>query len=209
MVHKKPQILFIHGGMTFKNNKDYLKFLKTRKVSLNERITWSKGDLNKKLGKYFHIIRPRMPLQDNAKYNDWKIHFENYFPQLKDNIVLIGTSLGGIFLAKYLSENKFPRKILATYIICAPFDDSLLGEDLAGGFKLKSNLSLLQKNCRNLNMLFAKKDDVVPVSHAKKYRNKLKDANIVIYKHIPGHFAIQKFPEIIKMIKQDLKRIKY
>lgn len=207
MARKKTQIMIIGGGMTFKNNKDYLKFLKTRKVSLNERITWSKGDLDKKLGKYFQIIRPRMPLQDNAKYADWKIHFENYFSQLKNNIILIGTSLGGIFLAKYLSENKFPKKILATYLVCAPFDNTLQGEDLVGGFKLKSNLLLLQKNCKHLNLLFAKKDDVVPVSHAKKYRNKLKDANIVIYKHIPGHFAIQKFPEIVKMLKQDLKRI--
>ena len=207
MTKEKPQILLIHGGMTFKNNKDYLRYLKTRKVSLNERITWSKGDFDKNLGKYFQIIRPRMPLQDNAKYADWKIHFENYFPQLKNNIVLIGNSLGGIFLAKYLSENKFPKKILATYLVCAPFDNTLPGEDLAGGFKLKPNLSRIQKNSPHLNLLFAKKDDVVPVSHAKKYQNKLKNANIIIYKHIPGHFAIQKFPEIVKMIKNDLKRI--
>ncbi len=114
--------------------------------------------------------------------------------------------MGGIFLAKYLSENKFPKKILSVYLICPPFDNTTPGEDLVGGFKLQSNLSLLEKNSKNLNLLFSENDDVVPVFHAKKYKNKLKNANVIIYKHIKGHFKISKFPEIIKMIKEDVKR---
>lgn len=125
----------IHGRMTFKNKKDYLHFLKTRKISIEEKIYWSNGLFKKKLGKNFEIIKPNMPLKDNAKYEEWKIYFERYFPQLENNIILIGSSLGGIFLAKYLSENKFPKKILSTYLICPPFDNSLEGEDLVGGFK--------------------------------------------------------------------------
>ena len=107
---KKIQIFMIHGGMTFKNKKDYLHFLKTRKISIEEKIKWSNEFFKKKLGKDFEIIKPRMPLQDNAKYEEWKIHFEKHFSQLRNNIILIGESLGGIFLAKYLSEHKFPKK---------------------------------------------------------------------------------------------------
>lgn len=141
MTKQKIQIFYIHGGMTFKNKKDYLHFLKNRKVSVDfQKVKWSGNYLDKKLGSNFQIIRPRMPLQDNAKYGDWAIHFERYFSQLKDNIILIGESLGGIFLAKYLSENKFPKKILATYLVCPPFDNTITGEDLVGGFKLKSRL---------------------------------------------------------------------
>ena len=206
MKKKKTQIFIIHGGMTFKNKKDYLHFLKTRKISIEEKIKWSDSYLKEKLGENFEIIKPRMPLQDNAKYNEWKIHFERYFPQLRNNIILIGSSLGGIFLTKYLSENKFPKKILSTYLICPPFDNTLFDEDLAGGFKLKSDLSLIEKNSKNLNLLFSKDDDVVPVTHAKKYEKKLKNANFVIYKSKNGHFKISEFPEIIKMIKYDVKQ---
>ena len=141
----KTQILMIHGGSTFKNRKDYLHSLKTRKISIKRRIFWAGNYINKKLGKNFEIIKPRMPLQDNAKYSEWKIHFERHFPKLRNNIILIGSSLGGIFLAKYLSENKFPKKILSTYLICPPFDDTIPTEDLVGGFKLKSDLSLIEK----------------------------------------------------------------
>ncbi|MEK7088873.1 MAG: hypothetical protein AAB913_01950 [Patescibacteria group bacterium] len=203
---KKTQIFYIHGGMTFKNNKDYLHFLKTREISIDKKERWSDNYLDKELGKSFEIIRPRMPLPDNAKYIDWKIHFERYLPYLRNNIILMGGSLGGIFFAKYLSENKFPKRILATYLICPPFDDTCFHEDLVGGFKLKSNLSLIEKNSKNLTLLFSKDDDDVPVAHAEKYRKKLKNAKIIIYKSKNGHFKISKFPEIVRMIKKHINK---
>jgi len=202
----KTQMFLIHGGMTFKNKGNYLHFLKTRKVLTKERNYWTGDYLKKELGNSFEIIRPRMPLQDNAKYSEWKLHFERHFPQLRDNIILIGSSLGGTFLAKYLSENRFPRKILSTYLLCPPFDNTLIGEELAGGFRLKSDLSLLEKGSKNLYLLFSKDDDVVPISHAEKYRKKLKKANIIIYKSKNGHFKISEFPEIIALIKNDMRR---
>jgi predicted alpha/beta hydrolase family esterase len=134
-----------------------------------------------------------------------KIWFERFIPLLNDNIIFIGSSLGGIFLAQYLSENKFPRKILSVYLVCSPFDDTCIGEDLVGGFKLKSDLSLLEKNCKDITLMFSADDDCVPVDHAEKYRNKLKNSKIIIYKSKNGHFKIPKFPEIVKMIKNDIK----
>ncbi|MBU0707369.1 alpha/beta hydrolase [Patescibacteria group bacterium] len=206
MPKRKTQILYIHGGMTFVNKKDYFSFIKNREVSIDKKIAWNGEYLDKKLGSKFHIIRPRMPLQDNAKYSDWAIHFERFFPKLNNNLILIGESLGGIFLVKYLSENKFPKKILSAYLVCPPYDNTLAGEDLAGGFEPKPDLSLLEKNSKKLTLLFSKNDNVVPISHAKKYSAKLKNANIKIYKHIHGHFQIPAFPEIIEMIKSDIKR---
>ena len=96
--------------------------------------------------------------------------------------------------------------ILSVYLICPPYDNSLPVEDLVGGFSLKPNLSLIEKNSKNLYLLFSKDDDIVPVSHAKKYEKKLKDAKIIVYKNKNGHFKISKFPEIVKMIKNDVKR---
>lgn len=201
----KPQIFYIHGGMTFKNRKDYLKYLKTKKISIHKRVAWHAEYLDKQLGKKFEIIRPRMPLQENALYEDWKIYFERHFPYLRNNIILVGGSLGGIFLAKYLSENKFPKKILSTYLVCPPFDDTCIWEDLVNGFELKNDLSLLEKNSKNLTLLFSKDDDSVPVEHAEKYRAKLQKAKIIIYKSKNGHFNISTFPEIVRMIKNDSK----
>lgn len=202
---KKTQILMIHGGSTFKNKTDYLHFLKSMKVSIKERIKWSDDYLDKKLGKDFEIIRPRMPLAQNAKYREWKILFEKYIPLLRKNTILIGSSLGGIFLAKYLSENKFPRKILSLYLIAPPFDNAIPGEDLVGGFKLKADLSLIEKNSSRVYLLFSGDDKSIPLSHAEKYKKKLRNAKIIIYRNKKGHFKISRFPEIVRMIKRDTK----
>ena len=53
--------------------------------------------------------------------------------------------------------------------------------------------------------MFSTDDNCVPVSHAEKYGKKLKNAKIIIYKSKNGHFKITKFPEIVKMIKNDIK----
>ncbi len=201
----KTQILLIHGGMTFKNRKDYLEYLRTREISFEKKGKWSDEYLNKKLGKDFEIIRPKMPLAEDAKYEDWKIHFERILPFLKNRFILIGNSLGGIFLAQYLSENKLPKKALSVFLVCPPFDRTLSTEDLVGGFKLKSDLSLLEENTKKLRLLFSKDDDVVPVAHAEKYAKKIKNAEIIIYESKNGHFKVPEFPEIVKMIKSDCK----
>jgi len=202
----KIQILIVHGGMTFKNEKDYLHYLKTKKISSKKKIYWSGDYLEKSLGKRFEIITPRMPLQDNAKYRDWKIFFKRYLTLLKGKYILVGSSLGGVFLVKYLSENKLRKKALSVYLVCPPFDNSLPAEDLVGGFKLKSDLSLVEKNCKNLHLLFSKDDDVVPASHADKYKKKFQRAHSIVYKSKGGHFNIAKFPEIVKMIFADVKK---
>ncbi len=197
----KTQIFVIHGGMTFKNKRDYIDWLKNRTISMEKRERWSDGYLEKNLGKEFDIIRPRMPLQDNAKYVDWKIFFERHFPYFRNNIILIGSSLGGIFLAKYLSENKFPKRIRATFMICPPYDNTVEGEDLVGGFKLGRDLSLIEKNSKKTYLMFSRDDSSVPVAHAEKYRKKLKCSEIIIYESKNGHFKISEFPEIVKIIK--------
>jgi hypothetical protein len=191
--------------MTFKSHRDYLDFLKTRKVFIEEKTSWSNDYLKERLGKSFEIIKPYMPSRENSKYSEWKIHFERFFPFFRNNLILIGNSLGGIFLAKYLSENKFPKKIAAVYLIAPPFENTLSGEKLAGGFKLKKNLSVLEKNTPNLTLCFSQDDNVVPISHAKKYREKLNKAKIKTYSNKHGHFRVAKFPEIVAMIKKDIQ----
>ncbi len=202
---KKINVLSIHGGMTFKNEKDYLKYLKTKSVSLDKKVYWSGESFEKDLGSKFQVVSPRMPLQDNAKYRDWKIMFERYLLLMGKKYVLVGNSLGGIFLAKYLSENKLKYKALSVYLVCAPFDNSLPSEDLVGGFVLKGDLSLIEKNCKNLYLMFSDNDDVVPVAHADKYKKKLPNAKILIYKNKNGHFFVPRFPEIARLIKADFK----
>lgn len=190
--------------MTFKKRKEYIHYLKTKDIK--PYVTWSGEWLSKALGKGYEMIRPRMPQSDNAKYEDWKIIFERYLKTLRKDSIVIGSSLGGILLAKYFSEHKPPKRLHSVYMICAPYDNDLPTEDLGGGFALKKDISRIDRCAKQVYMLFSKKDDVVPVSHAYKFAKKLKKTKIIIFPRIKGHFRIRKFPEIVKMIKRDVKK---
>jgi len=102
-------------------------------------------------------------------------------------------------LAKYLSENKFPKKILATFLVSPPYDNKGMNESL-GDFVLPKSLDRLNKQGGKIFIYQSKDDPVVPYSHLGKYKKALPNAIIREFKK-RGHFDQPKFPELIKDIK--------
>lgn len=195
----ETQIVFIDGGNTFENREEYLDFLRERNLSIESSEVWNKTDyLEEKLD--YEVIRVDMPCRENASYEEWEITFEKYLPLVSEKIVFIGLSLGGTFLAKYLSENRISKEIKETYLIAAPFDDDLFNEKLTNGFQIGEDLSLLEENAQKLELMFARDDDVVPVRHADKYRQNLSDPKITVYEDRQGHFQMERFLELVEKI---------
>lgn len=50
---KKIQVLIIHGGMTFKNKKDYINFLKKKRDFFGKKDTLDRGLSRKEIGEKF------------------------------------------------------------------------------------------------------------------------------------------------------------
>ncbi len=119
-----------------------------------------------KLGKKFEVIYPEMPNPDNAKYLEWKIWFEKLFPYLRNDVVLVGHSLGGIFLVKYFSENKFPKRIAATMLVAAPYFDKTR-KDLPKDWILPASLSRFEKQGGRIILYQSKDDKLVSLSSQK------------------------------------------
>ena len=197
----KKQVILIYGGLTFDTHKDYLLFLKNLKIDLNryKRIKWS-DSLRQELGSKFDVLLPKMPNPMNARYSEWKILFKKIAPLLENNVILIGHSLGAMFLVKYLSENKFPKRILATLLVSAPYNNKGIEESL-GDFILPKSLDKLNKQGGKIFIYQSKDDLVVPYSHFEKYKKALPNAIIKEFKK-RGHFNQPKFPELIKDIKR-------
>ena len=196
----KKQIVVIGGGDTFKTYKEYISYLKNIKFDFKKlKIKRWKETLDEKLGDNFEVLSMKMPNNANAKYNEWKIMFKKLLPFLKDNVILLGHSLGGIFLAKYLSENKFPKKIKATFLVSAPFDEEDRDYSL-GDFKLPKNLDKLRQQGGKIFLYHSKNDPVVPFADSGKYKKALPGAKATIFKN-RKHFDQTKFPELVKDIK--------
>ena len=199
----EKQIVIIGGGETFDTYEDYFKFLEDYEIDFEEIKTkgW-KDNFEEALESDFEIIRPGMPSPRNAKYREWKIWFEKFFPILRDDIILIGHSLGGIFLAKYLSENNFPVKVRQLHLMATPFEENAAGS--LADFKLPASLSKIEKQSDKIFLYHSKDDSVVPFVNLEKYADAMPTAEKIIFED-RGHFLQEEFPELIKRIKKSRK----
>jgi len=194
------QIIVIGGGTTFSNYEHYLQFLANKPVYI-ERLTYQpmwKELLQQNLGDGYQVISPRMPNTTNAKYAEWKLWLQNISQLAADNCILVGHSLGAIFLAKFLSENEFPTKIRATILVAAPYNDET-DEDLTD-FKLTGISDRFNKQAGNVIFYTGSDDPVVAPTELEKYRTALPSAEFNILP-APDHFARADFPEIVARIK--------
>ncbi|OGB74971.1 hypothetical protein A2810_02725 [candidate division Kazan bacterium RIFCSPHIGHO2_01_FULL_49_10] len=195
------QVVLIHGGEDFRSYEEYIKNLKAYQPEIEEFLPkkrW-KRTLAERLGEGYQVFTPEMPNSENARYEEWKIWFEKMFPFLDDDLILVGHSLGGIFLPKYLSENIFPKKIKAVVLVSPPYDSEGLEPPLAD-FVLTKPLAQLAQQCSNIYIVHGDADPIVPYSHAEKYLKELPNAKLVT---IQGgdHFTQPEFPELVELIK--------
>ena len=200
----KKQIVIIHGGTSFETYEDYISYLKAKEINIEKlrpRKEW-KDTLATELGDDYEILMPRMPNGTNARYDEWKLWFNKIAEILNDEVVLIGHSLGGIFLAKYLSENTFPKRIIATILIAPPFDDTDGGDGKESliDFALPTSLAKFTEQSGKIYLVHSKDDPVVPFTQLKKYRQALPSAETIVFEN-REHFNQETFPEIIELIK--------
>lgn len=194
----KQQIIIIHGGDSFNSYEEYLNSLKNWEVSAESfkiRDDW-KTNIEKDLGPDFEVFQPRMPNKTNARYNEWKIWFERMLPFMNNKVVLVGHSLGGMFLVKYLAENEFPKHISQLHLIAAPHNKTA---DI-GDFLIPDSLEGISKQAKNIFLYYSQDDPIVPYGELKTYQKLLPKAKGIIFTN-RGHFIQPDFPELIKNIK--------
>ena len=146
----------------------------------------------------FDVLVPNMPNKQNARYSEWKIYFEKILPFLGNNVQLIGSSLGAIFLAKYLHENPLSIPVNRLILIAAPYDDAT-HEDL-GDFILPSATGL-EKSAKEIHLFHSKDDTVVPFTELAKFQSDLPSAKSHIFVD-RGHFQQPTFPELKELLEQ-------
>lgn len=195
----KNSLLVIHGGTTFDSYDEYMTYLKSCTLTL-EKINakgW-KEFLYLKLPE-FEVVYPKMPNAKNSRYEEWKIWFEKTFPLLSDEVVLVGHSLGGIFLAKYLTENTFPKRVLSLHLVSAPYDSEVIKDSLAD-FALSKTVEGLSKVSEKIFFYQSKDDKEVAFADVEKYIRDVPTATLRAFEG-RGHFTQEEFPELIEDIR--------
>lgn len=186
--------------MPFATSAEYFEYLRSSEISLERmrpQIGW-KLTLQQKLGEEFDVFVPKMPNVLNAQYDEWKIWFERILQKMNDGVIVVGHSLGGIFLAKYFSANLSPRAVKAAVLVAAPAT-GVEAESMAS-FSLPESLSKFEAQVPRIHLLYSDDDAVVPATHADMYMELLPQATKHML-HGYGHVNIESFPEIVQLIK--------
>ena len=196
----KKQVVIIHGGDTFGNDEQALEYIKSIDLDIekytSEKHGWKRW-VREQLGPDYEVILPSMPNSLNAKFEQWSVWFEKLFPYIDDDVILIGHSLGGIFLAKYLSLNKFPKKIKAVILVAAVFDYDT-GRNTLYSFTLPEKLDL---QTDKIILYHSKDDPIVPFDALEKYKHAFPVAETRVFSD-KGHFLGDIFPEIVEEIRK-------
>ncbi len=193
---QKRQVVVVHGGESFRSRGEYISFLKKLRIDLARyrgarRKNW-KGTLAAALGGRFEVIAPDMPNKLNAQYEEWEIWFQKFVPHLRRGVILVGHSLGATFLAQYLAERKFPKKIRGTFLVAPVL--------AAGSFRPPGNLARLAREGGKIFLYASKDDRVVPFAHFEAYCRRLPGATAHVFRN-RGHFNQARFPELARDVR--------
>lgn len=195
------QVVIIHGGNSFTTYDEFISWMKSFEIQeidyFKRRVDW-KPWLEESLGSTFQVLYPLMPNKQNAKYAEWKTWFERLVPFLQDEVILVGHSLGGSFLTRYLSEVKLPCRVKATLIIAAPFDTN--GHRVMHEFALPDSLSLFEEQAGSIFLYHSEDDPSVPFEEHDKFLKALPKATSYTFKD-RKHFNQETFPELSEQIK--------
>lgn len=138
-----------------------------------------------------------MPNKGNAQYQEWKIWFERMLPFLNHNVILVGHSLGGIFLARYLATTTFPKRIKMVILIAAP--DNTIND--IGSFRLPRSLRRLSDQSKTIMLFHSPDDPVVAITAVQTYKKQLPNATVFILAK-RQHFNQERFPELVRRLKK-------
>lgn len=130
--------------------------------------------LRKALRGMYAIRAPRMPRPDNPDYGPWKDKVGKELAKLRDGDVLVGHSLGGSVLLKYLSEEDCCLRFSALFLVATPFW-GLPGWEYEG-FMLRRGFAKHLPEIGRISIYHAKDDAVVARSHALRYRRSIPGA---------------------------------
>ncbi|RYY01217.1 MAG: serine hydrolase family protein [Gammaproteobacteria bacterium] len=150
------------------------------------------------LGTAYNIISPKMPAPTKPSYERWKQELDKQFSKNNSVPILIGHSLGGSVLLKYLSEQKREIQIAGLFIIAAPYwgsegwkvEEFILRNNYAKYLPAETKLYLYQ-SCD---------DEVVSIDHLRFYSTAIPNS-IVRKLDGGGHTFKDGLTELVQDIK--------
>jgi predicted alpha/beta hydrolase family esterase len=156
--------------------------------------------LRKSLGEQYQILFPLIEDPRTPTYEMWKALFQAQFETLTDPVMLIGHSLGGSMLLKYLSEERPKITVSGLFLVAIP-QWSPDGWDVAS-FALSNNFEATLPPLGRIFFYQGTGDPVVPIAHLAFYKAHFRQA---VYRELA--VSDHAFEKGLPLLLDDLKRM--
>ena len=154
----RRHVLFIQGGGEGAHEEDALLA----------------ASLQAALGAEFNVRYPQMPRESEPDMQTWKAKIATELKTLGGEVILVGHSIGGAALLKYLSEEKVEKPIAGLFLLAAPsWDEEKWSFD---DLKLPSDLAAKLSSIPRIFLYHNRDDKIVPFSHLALHAARLPQA---------------------------------
>jgi uncharacterized protein len=157
------------------------------------------ASLKRELGSDYEVLAPDMPDPDHPRYLAWRDQIEQELDKLDADVLLIGHSLGGAVLLKYLAEGTYHRPIAGLFLVAVPYWGKREWElEYAVPDDFASHLPPI----RQLFLYHSRSDEAVPFSSLLRYQEQLPQATVRV---LDG--KEHSFTEGLPLLAQDIKQL--
>jgi predicted alpha/beta hydrolase family esterase len=179
----RKQILFIHGA----GNQH--KPLGSGKLV---------ASLRQQLGRDYDVLAPDMPDPDHPRYLAWRGQIEQELGRLDADALLIGHSLGGSMLLKYLAEETYQKPIAGLFLVAVPYWGK---QDWELEYAVPDDFASHLPTIQHLFLYHSRADENVPFSSLRRYQENLPRATV---RALAGkeHSFTKGLPPLAQDIKQ-------
>jgi predicted alpha/beta hydrolase family esterase len=134
--------------------------------------------LRQSLGSAFRVTCPAMPAPTKPSYERWQLELERLLPGDKSPPILVGHSLGGSVLLKYLSEHKPKVPAAGLFIVAAPYWGSAGWK--VEEFVLRESFARSLPNSLKVYLYQSRDDEAVDIEHLSRYSKAIPQATVRI-----------------------------
>lgn len=182
----KRHVLFVHGGGEGAHEAD-------------EKLAASLRDA---LGVEYDVRSPKMPDEGSPEVGAWKGKIAGELATMDGEAILVGHSVGGHMLLKYLSEEEVEKPVAGLFLLAAPYagtggwelEEYALPEDFAS--KLPEGSLIFFYHGRD--------DEVAPFEHLELYREKLPWATFRAFDDL-GHQFGDDLSEVARDVREAMR----
>ena len=180
----KKYVLFIHGAGEGAYEEDRLLV----------------ASLQNALGAAYEVYYPRMLNEASPEYTDWKHQITAELAALNGEVTLVGHSVGGSVLIKYLSEERVEKPITALVLLATPYwgADEFWEWDAA---RLPEDVATKLADIPRIFLYHSRDDEIVPFAHLALYTARLPEATLRVVDG-RGH----QFANDLVDVAEDIKR---